>query len=80
MHVIVCSAISDTIAEGEETDDKEKNIGNLQAQNELKFLHQIALYHLTYRLGRIRPYYLADIFSVNSVMYVVLCCIVLCCV
>ena len=45
---------------------KEKTVENLQAQNELKFLHQIALYHLTYRLGRIRPYYLADIFTVSD--------------
>lgn len=62
----VCSAISESIAEGtDNTDTKDKTVENLQAQNELKFLHQIALYHLTYRLGRIRPYFLADIFTVS---------------
>jgi hypothetical protein len=59
-------AISESL-ENNDADDKEKTVENLQAMNELKFLRQIALYHLTYRLGRIRPYFLADIFPIKKV-------------
>jgi hypothetical protein len=62
-------AISESLSELD-GDDKDKTVENLQAQNELKFLHQIALYHLTYRLGRICPYYLADIFTVRALYYI----------
>mmetsp|Transcript_28846 Transcript_28846/g.53638 ORF Transcript_28846/g.53638 Transcript_28846/m.53638 type:complete len:585 (+) Transcript_28846:3-1757(+) len=59
-------AVSDNL-ENNDVDDKERTVEQLQAMNELKFLRQIALYHLTYRLGRIRPYFLADIFPLKKV-------------
>ena len=64
MSHLLLSCISESTAE--DNDEKQKTIEDIQAQNELKFLHQIALYHLTYRLGRIRPYFLSDVFSVSE--------------